>query len=468
MQLKKTFKLLIAGYAALIAAYSCNKENTGADIYLAKAEIEECENALRIPFNLTFNKECTYQVEYWKKNAPESVFRTKIRPSSEKHVAVMFLYPATEYNYQFVVYDGGKAFRTDKAAFITGRLPLDIPEFEVDPSYPAQEIPGYIMQMEATSPGYVTFCDTDGNIVWYERMELAIRQAYFDMPSGTIAMNLGFKYGEGGKLQRVGEKIVVMDLEGRRLIDRKATEETIDLPHHEIKQMPDGRLLMLYNVVKKFDMTSQGGKADQDVYGEGFSILSDGFHKDWSWDCFTELDPVRDDYLFDRGSFNDLIHANSVSWDENGDYYFTSNHLSELWKIDGKTGEVLYRVGPNGNMSMSEEDYADGLHASVPLAPDKVLCFDNGRGQGISRAVIYEMDTKARTAKVTLSVPLPSSEMSSRDRSNVTLSKDGKMLCFCSTQGRVAAFEDLEGNVLKVLRRSQISYRAYYYETIDY
>lgn len=65
MHLNRTFKLLIAGYAALIAAYSCNKENaeTGSD-YLSEVEIEECENALRIPFNLTFRKECSYQVEY--------------------------------------------------------------------------------------------------------------------------------------------------------------------------------------------------------------------------------------------------------------------------------------------------------------------------------------------------------------------------------------------------------------------
>lgn len=460
--------MLIAGYAALIAAYSCNKENTEADIYLTKMEIEECENALRVPFSLSFSKECSYQVEYWKKGEPQSVSRTRIHPSSDNHVTVMFLYPATEYNYQFVIYDGGRTFRTKKASFITGRLPIGAPVFEVDGSYPSVEIPGYIMQFEAKSPGYVTFCDTDGDIVWYERMESAIRTAYFDMGSGTIAMDLGFKFGESSSFQRVAEKVVVMDLEGRRLIDKAASEETVAFPHHETVQMPGGRLLMLHNVARRFDMTSQGGSVEQEVYGEGFTIFSEGFHKEWSWDCFTELDPVRDTYLFDSGSFSDLIHANSVSWDDKGNFYFTANHLSELWKIDGTTGEVLYRVGPNGNMKMSEEDYADGLHASVPLAEDKVLCLDNGRGKGISRAVIYEMDTKAGTAKVTLSVPLPSSELSSRDRSNVTLSKDGKMLCFCSTQGRATVFEDLEGNVLKVLRRTQISYRAYYYETIDY
>lgn len=467
MALKRLFKILIAGYVALSAAYSCNKVNTEAGAYLSEVEIVDCENALRIPFNLTFSKACSYQVEYWKKGEPAAVFKTKVRPSSENHVAVMFLYPATEYEYRFVIFDGDRTISTDKAAFITGRLPIDIPQFEVDGSYPAREIPGYVFQMEATTPGYVTFCDTDGNVVWYEKMEKAVRQAYFDIGSGTIAMNLGFKTGESSSFQRLGEKIVVMDLEGKRLIDCSSSEETVEYPHHEIRQMPHGRLLMLHNVVRKFDMTSQGGSAGQDVYGEGFTIFSEGFHKDWTWDCFTELDPIVDSYLFDMGSFSDLLHANSVAWDENGDFYFTVNHLSELWKIDGKTGEVLYRVGPHGNMKMSEDAYADGLHAAVPLAADRVLCLDNGRGKSISRAVIYEMDTNAGTATLALSVPLPQ-ELSSRDRSNVCISGDGSMLCFCSTQGRATVFEDLNGNILKVLRRTQISYRAYYYESIEY
>lgn len=459
----------VAGCAALLAAQSCTKVSLTAEDFISSVEFAKCDNALRVPIDLTFNKPCFYQVEYWAKDAPQKKYSTRKFQSldGKGHLCVMFLYPTTTYEYCLVVDSDGTEYRSGTSAFITGALPVDIPDFNLSYSYPNTEIPGYIMQMEAKTDGYLTFCDTDGNIVWYEKMEDAIRQAYYDPESRTVAMNLGFKTGQNSKFQRLGAEIVLMDLEGNRIIDMPSSPQTIDLPHHEIKQMPDGNLLFLHNVVKKFDMTSRGGSAEEEVYGEGFSIVTKDFRTIWTWDCFRELDPVNDEYLYDNGSYSDLIHSNSVAWDDKGHYYMTSNHLSELWKIDAGTGDVLYRLGPNGNIKIDEDCFANGLHAAVVLGEDKILCLDNGRDTGVSRALVYEINAASRTAHVSLNVAIPA-ELSSRDRSNVCLSKDGKMLYFGSTQGRAGIFTDLDGNVLKVITRKQISYRSYYYEDIEY
>lgn len=471
MEIRRIARTVFVGYAALVAAYACNKPvQPDIEDFLSDVRIVDCENALRIPFELTFSQPCSYRIEYWQKSNPEIKGNTRTFESTDGHgnATVMFLYPETEYEYQIEVMAGSEVSKTDVREFITGRLPSGVPVYTISDKYPATVIPGYTMQFQATEPGYVTFTDTDGNVVWYEQTEMAVRQAYYDPATNTLSMNLGFKLGQNGKFQRIGKKIVVMDLEGNRIIDVLSSPESIDLPHHEIKMMPDGHLLMLYNVVRNFDLTSHGGTAEQEVYGEGFSVLDKNFKSLWSWDCFDELDPVADDYLYDNGSFNDLVHANSVSYDEKeGNWYMTFNHLSELWKIDGQTGKVLYRVGPNGDMKMSEDDYADGLHAAVVLAPDRILCFDNGRDTGVSRALIYEMDPLAKTAKASLSVEIPA-EFASRDRSNVSLIRNGEMLFFGSTQGRANIFTDLSGNILKVVTRTQISYRSYYYENIEY
>jgi hypothetical protein len=143
------------------------------------------------------------------------------------------------------------------------------------------------------------------------------------------------------------------------------------------------------------------------------------------------------------------------------------NRINQLWKIDGATGKVLYRVGPDGNVAMNQEDYASGLHAAEPLAPDKVLCLDNGSDIAQSRAVIYEIDPVAMSAKATLSVRIPT-EYSSTDRSNVQLIKDSSMLMFGMTLGRANVFTDLNGNLLKVITRTGISYRSYYYDDVIY
>ena len=68
-------------------------------------------------------------------------------------------------------------------------------------------------------------------------------------------------------------------------------------------------------------------------------------------------------------------------------------------------------------------------------------------------------------SKVTLSVPIPS-EYSSTDRSNVQLIRDGEMLMFGSTLGRCNVFTDKTGKILKVIKRTGISYRSYYYQDI--
>ena len=178
------------------------------------------------------------------------------------------------------------------------------------------------------------------------------------------------------------------------------------------------------------------------------------------------MDPFNsDDIILEGGAVKDFLHANSVNWDSNGDYYMTFNRRSELWKIDGATGKVLYRVGPKGNVKLDESGFASGLHAVEPLAPNKLLCLDNGEERGYSRALIYEVDPAAMSAKVTMSVDFPA-EFSSLDRSNVQLICNGTMLMFGSTLGRCALFADLEGNVLKVIKRNGISYRTYYYEDI--
>jgi len=381
---------------------------------------------------------------------------------------IMFIYPKTSYEYQVVISgDGGKEFRSDIFQFTTGSLPIGIPEYEVSGSYASQAIPGYIIQWQATKPGYVTFCDTDGAVVWYEVLEMAPRQVTYDEATRTISMTLGFKVSSSGPFQRMCTKIVVMDLEGNRSIDIASAQENIEWPHHEIKRMPDGNIAILHGVTKVFDLTTIGGEANTTIYGDGITIVTPQMEKVWTWDCFTELDPLEDDYLDAVTRKNDLIHANSISWDEKGNIYFTSNYLNELWKIDRATGKVLYRVGDYGNITLPENGHASGLHAAEPQAEDLVLCLDNGSDKGISRAIMYKIDTVAKSASVELSVSIPS-ELSSRDRSNCHFSRDKKMLFFGSTMGRCNVFTDLEGKVLKVLKRTGISYRSYYYETVEY
>ena len=132
-----------------------------------------------------------------------------------------------------------------------------------------------------------------------------------------------------------------------------------------------------------------------------------------------------------------------------------------------RRGDILYRVGEHGNMTMDETFYASGLHAAEPLAPNKVLCLDNGTEEGVSRAIVYEVNPGSKVARASLCVPFPR-EFCTRNRGNVTLIRDDSMLFFGSTTGYACVFTDLEGKVLKVIKRTGVSYRSYYFEKIEY
>lgn len=426
-------------------------------------QFNESENALRYPVDITFSADCQAQIRYWEKGRPETVRITDpvATQGGKATVMVKFVKGRTEYDFEILA---NGTPQEQPLSFRTNDVPPQVPIYNVTVDNEGAPTKGYVLQWQATKPGYITFCDMDGNVVWYEEFDQAIRMAHYDSIQQRMCVLTGFRDGVNSKnFQRLCDKIITLDLDGNREVEWVASDENVPYPHHDIKYTPSGDLIMVCNTKKEFDLSSFGLGVNDTVWGDGFTIINQTTLKKESWNNFGELTPFNsNDVILERGAVKDFLHANSVNWDSNGDYYMTFNRINELWKINGKTGDVIYRVGPNGNVELDPEGYACGLHAAEPLAPNKVLCFDNGSDKGQSRAIIYEIDPAAKSAKVTLSVPIPK-EYSSTDRSNVQLISDGKQLFFGSTLGRAGIFTDLEGNILKVITRTGISYRAYYY-----
>ena len=459
----------IISLAALLLLFSCNKPavpEVFAD-YVSSVSLSTTDNALRYAVELDIRKPVDYRLWYWKEAEGEASARVtnvyKGAAGKERRI-LKFLYPDTPYVFKV---ETGEGVFSECLSFTTRSIPPEVPVYHVllDEEGPAE---GLLMQWESSTPGYVTFCDLEGNVVWYEAFDEEIRQAYFAPDRGEIAVLTGFREGFNRKqFQRLSDKIILIDLDGNRLIDWTESEENILYPHHDIKIMPDGNLLFFNAVLKDFDLTPIGGDAQVTVWGDGFTILDRTGNVVKSWDLFGAIDPVRDnDYLNTLTYYYDLVHGNSVSWDSEGNFYITLNRLCELWKIDGKTGDVLWRYGEHGNLSFDGDWPLGGLHASVPLAPDRVLVYNNGGGnKPCSRAQIYRVEGKTAIREMDVVV---ASEYSSKDRSNVELLPDGKTLMFASTVARKCVFTDLEGNPLKVISRAGISYRSHWFPGISY
>lgn len=93
-------------------------------------------------------------------------------------------------------------------------------------------------------------------------------------------------------------------------------------------------------------------------------------------------------------------HTNEISYDTDGNIIMSHRDLDEITKIDGTTGEVIWRWGGTQNMFDFVNDFPFTRQHSVQVTgPNRYLIFDNGNYgsayTGVdpySRAVEYQLD----------------------------------------------------------------------------
>lgn len=445
------------GFAILLAA-GCGKSDPATYANsVSEAELSPTENVLRYDVQLQLSRKCSPIILVRESGTSDW--------NAMPGTTIMFLLPETEYEWCVKV---GETYGP-VAYFTTGELPEEVPVFTVEDFDGKGPQEGYLMQMKESAPGYITFCDMQGRVLWYESFEDGVRCAHFDPDQRKIAVLEGYKIMEsttGAWRPRYGDKIITLSLDGKRLSEFKTSAENSEYPHHEIKLTPEGNIIAVEAVIEDVDLYGTGTDI-RDIWGDGYVVLTPEGKRLADWNIFSELDVVEEASWLNPYDYQyDLVHANSVSWDSEGNYYMTFHYIAEIWKIDAKTGKVLYRLGEHGNLSLDVPYAEGGFHAVVPLAPDKFLVNNNGRGaEAVTHAQIYEVDPVAMTAKRTLNVA-NKPEYSVYTGGNVEILPDGETLHFDSTGPKVSVFTDLEGNVLKVFHREDNSYRAFYFDRL--
>ncbi|CUM53134.1 uncharacterized protein AC631_05550 [Debaryomyces fabryi] len=160
----------------------------------------------------------------------------------------------------------------------------------------------------------------------------------------------------------------------------------------------------------------------------------------------------------------DYFHINSVDKDENGDYLLSARDAASLYKIDGNTGEVIWKLGglpgitssdfkADKNLTFSFQHHARYLSTSEDGTKQLISFYDNsahGTENKNGRVVKYnehssgkiiEVDTKNWNAKLLFNGISPDKLLSKSQGSTQVLA-NGNVLVNWGSEGAITEFKD--------------------------
>jgi arylsulfate sulfotransferase len=201
--------------------------------------------------------------------------------------------------------------------------------------------------------------------------------------------------------------------------------------HHEVRALPDGKILALG--ASERILTDVQGPGSVDVLGDTILVLDENLQVIWAWDTFDHLDTRRRALLNETCNqaangcapiylapvANDWTHSNSVQLTPDGNLLLSMRHQDWVIKIDYRngagTGEILWRLGRDGDFQFLSNDpypWFSHQHDAAIDADGQLLLFDNGNvryaadASAHSRGQVIRLDEQNLIAVLVLNADL--------------------------------------------------------------
>jgi hypothetical protein len=209
-------------------------------------------------------------------------------------------------------------------------------------------------------------------------------------------------YGYGGEC-------VVAD-ESYREIARVEAGHGLQADLHEFLITSHNTALVAIFSQRPWDLSAVGGPvAGQLVEGvvQEIDIASKQVLFEWHSTDHVGLEETYREDLVAQPNF-DYFHLNSIGVDADGDLIVSARHTSTVYKVDRKTGAVVWRLGGRkSDFALGPGARFDFQHDARHHADGTITVFDNGAwgpGPGSvepsSRGLRLSLDASARTAAV--------------------------------------------------------------------
>ncbi|RPE12814.1 hypothetical protein EGT74_04525 [Chitinophaga lutea] len=327
---------------------------------------------------------------------------------------------------------------------------LDSPQMD---RVPAVFRNGYILLSRRDEPGALYLLNAQGKVVWHHQVKGAgFKTAHFTGHKTILCILGSREYATS-----YGNQVLELSLEGDTLLHlQKGQGDFTTNAHHDVLPGPGGNIVMLNTVEKQYDLRAKGGGVADTVKGDGILVLDRKGRKVWEWTVFGALNPLDDDDIVNTRK--DWMHANSLSFDKDGNYLVSFYNNGQVWKLDARTGAVIWKFGRLGDFSFPDSAAFDMGHAVHLNDEGDLMLFDNGVSRKQSQTLAFRLNEKARTAIPVIRTPIPAYLFNDRMGSAYQAGPEHILQC-CSKKNTVL-LTDRQGTICWRLRCDFIPYRA--------
>lgn len=470
-------KKILLLIAVSLVAFSCIKGEDRGDVspglFFSKiSQGPDNTNALRQTIVVEMKKMANVYVEYWADGDTKILKSDVVSNIIDPKFTLLFMEPDKEYNFVIRAESGDQRTCSDRYSFKTRKLPSTIANYSlIENNF---KFDGYVFITQRMSdPGHLILINDKAQVVWYQPLAPNLTATNYDTLSKTFTCLIGG--GLDGEDVFVADEIATVDIYGKTIFRRNRSAIGIGgkLLHHDVRLMPDGNYLGINFVRKPFDLTMWGGSAEEIVTGDGYTIFDNTGKVINEWDCFGTMNPQEDPTIMDKfPMFNlnkreDWLHANAIEICPDGNYIISMNMISQIWKINSKTGETMWRLGSNGDVTIPANLVQNMEHSCHITKDGELMFYDNSGGPGgCSRVISYKIDDASKSAIPTLTINLPLDMSSNNQSSAYMLDKDH--VIFGSTVPATIGVTDKTGNLVWRVMAPHQFFRAQYIEKIEF
>ncbi|MFH6992512.1 aryl-sulfate sulfotransferase [Flavobacterium sp. FlaQc-48] len=440
----------------VLASCSKNQGNSISNINIGT----HSNNELKIQIDVTTKDDVQVYAEYWSdQKGIKNKITSPISKTGLSHSLVLCnITPETNYSFQLVTLKGEEKDTSKIYTFKSRKLPewlqkqfkANIPKPEL---LPENFKKGFMLLAKRETPGTAYIVDYKGNLRWYHTVEgTGFKVTHFTKEQSIIAI-----LGKNDEPTSYGSEILEINLQGDTLTHiKKGQGDFKQVLHHEIIKKSANEIVTLTVDQKIMDLTSIGGKKNDTINGDGILILDRKGKELWKWSVFDDLDPMKDKDLLKTKK--DWTHANSLNYDKDGNFLISFYNNGQIWKVDSKTGKVIWKLGKGGNMAMSKDSDFSQAHAAHINPEGSLLFFDNGVDKKQSSVFALKVDEKGKSVKLDFHINLPKEIYNDRMGSAYMINKE-TVLCCCSKR-HITVLTNKKGVLLWALESEIPPYRV--------